>query len=728
MQRRAEASRLSAQRAPDCNSLTGGSPFCLCASRSSSPCLCVTQVVNLQVEHGLLQLKRTCNWMEALLRASEYAGDGRKQTADLQNRWNDSGEVLHDEMAAFVHGCTMLQEVVMHTYLSNENFRKSALNDVVIPLYAFYKSAQARRREVTKEHSKMQSGWRSIEESLAKERRDCQRFYSELRIAQDLKDKEEQSETSDASLFPKLVKKWQAARETCMKRFSAFEKSWEKAKAIQETNENVTLPAMLSELEALERERLKLMTEYTQRFQALFQTWSADMKSSALLIEKVAPALQGDKCMSMLFDKWIPRFGSPPALQPVRYDLPCNAAAIGLDVMPPENAPLLAAVAINSSTPFSGASPAAATSPSASSASAASRAITPGPSAAAGGTAQPAYLGSGSYPMPAARKTPAPLPKAAVPQSVARPLPTAVVKSSPPPPAAGADGSAAAASSTAAAAAPAAGGAVRMPLPKLGKARAPPPSLPQKRKPKAPGEPGDADISVDDLPPPPMPPPVTAASGAYRMSISHPRSSVAGAAAAAAAAAAASAASSTDAAASGTAAAAAAEPAPRAASKRPPPLPGAATTAAVVPPPLPVAAIDDSAAAALSSASSDPQDSPVLVSPADNTVDDSPAPQATPDPVAAAAAAQAQAESDFAAAVDAQSSAGGSAEADASAQPSAVGDAAADGASASAAAEDAEDDGPSYAATALFDFTLNEDTPSALAPHRPTHAHAERPP
>ena len=225
----------------------------------------------------MLHIKRTCNWMDALLKASECSGDGRKLTSDLQNRWNDSGEVLHDEMSHFAYGCNMMQEVMMHTYVMAENFRKSAQSDVVTPLFAFYKSAQVRRREVMKEHARVLSNWKNVEEALAKERKDCAKAYSELRAALDLKDKEE----DEASLLGKLIKKVASAREACTKKFISFERSWEKAKVLQEHNDQVILPNLLAELEAIERERLYSLMEYTALFGQLFTTWSNDIKVGA---------------------------------------------------------------------------------------------------------------------------------------------------------------------------------------------------------------------------------------------------------------------------------------------------------------------------------------------------------------------------------------------------------------------------------------------------------------
>ena len=603
------------------------------------------------MEHGLLNVKRTCNWMSELLRASEYASDGRRATAELTAKWSE-GESAHlqDQTSHFVHGCTLLQEVTMHSYTATESFRKGAQAEVAA-LYAFYKSAQARRRDTTKEHARMVSAWASMEESLSKERRECAKAYSELRVAQDAKDKEEVAETANKELYPKLLKRWKGAREVCVKKFAAFEKSFERARSVQEANDAAHLPHMLEELERIERERLALLAEFTTRFGALFSTWAADIRSSAVLIEKVAPALQCDKAVSSLFDSWMLRFGTPPALQPVRYDLPCSAAVVAGEELPPENAPLLAAIGSvtavgsfgngngngNAATPLSPSS--------ASSSSAAMAAPTGGFSspplspastglvgtrraAAPGPPPPPTSLGSGSYP-PVVRTVhvPPPIPQAnnvaaaaaaaasASTSDQVRPVAAAATSpltasqpltsgssdassraSAVPPPLAPAPAAATTAVPAAATAvaplavAPAGAARSTVKVGVIGRTmRAPPPSLPTKRKPKVPGEP---DIDISCLPPPPLPPPVTQESASYH------RMSMTTAAAAAAAgrqsvARAAGPPPLPGAADSSAAAAAAASPS----SRGPPPLPAGVARVGPPPPPLPVAASVTAAAA-----------------------------------------------------------------------------------------------------------------------------------
>lgn len=159
--------------------------------------------VNAQVEHGLLHVKRTCNFAETILKVLEHSSDARKLTAALTAQWAE--EPLQDTMTHFVTAGAMMGEVLLHTYTAHEKFRESAQRDAVTPLYLWYKSAQARRREVVKDHARMLSVWQSQEEALAKERRECAKAYTELRLAADAKDKEEANETSSKDLFPKLV-------------------------------------------------------------------------------------------------------------------------------------------------------------------------------------------------------------------------------------------------------------------------------------------------------------------------------------------------------------------------------------------------------------------------------------------------------------------------------------------------------------------------------------------
>jgi hypothetical protein len=159
--------------------------------------------VNAQVEHGLVTVKRACVYMEAVLRACEHTADPRKVgESALQNKFSDD-PAGPDEVANFQQAASMLQEVLLHACVSADSFRKAAQAEAVTPLYAFYKNAQSRRREVAKEHAKMLATWASTEAALFKERNECTKAYHELRAAIEAKEKEDLTETKEK--YPKLL-------------------------------------------------------------------------------------------------------------------------------------------------------------------------------------------------------------------------------------------------------------------------------------------------------------------------------------------------------------------------------------------------------------------------------------------------------------------------------------------------------------------------------------------
>ena len=527
--------------------------------------------VNRQVEHGLLHVKRTCVFVDTILKSLEHSSDAVKLTSELSQRWKDD-EPLQDVMAQYVYAGGMIGEVMLQTYNAHEKFRRSAQVDRDW-LYAFYKSAQARRRELTKDHTRMLGTWNSVEESLIKERRDCQKAYSELRLAQDAKDKEEVAETSKADLYPKLVKKWKSQKEVVVKKFQSYEKAYEKAQALQLSNDTVSLPSMLSELESIERDRLAHLTEYMTKFQSLMLTWSNELKSNSDLVTTIVPALSVDKSMTSMLDKFCTSFGPPPKMIPIRFDLPCTSQSVANDTLPPDSAPALAYIGATANGSSSTVLPAStsATSPS---------------HATRNGPMPPPIPQPTQHHQPQqqqVRTTPAPLPRAAMPVAAVRPLAnasTAVASPPPPPPPSSSSSSSTqstssparaqpppppphtnnspspvttttspprpapptvATSSTTTPAKPLPLAAAPPPnasststtiaapkaLPVLGvfKSRAPAPTLPQKRKPKIGGE-ADPDPSL--LPPPPLPPvPVNRDTPSFRASITHRRSSVA---------------------------------------------------------------------------------------------------------------------------------------------------------------------------------------------------------
>ena len=328
--------------------------------------------VQAQCERGLAGVKRTCQYMEAVMRACEHPTDVRKAAADAITKYDTEGAQL-DECANFTTTATMLQEAMLHASLAAEMFRRSASSDSVTPLYAWYKTAQARRRDVVKEHQRMLATWAASEAALFRERNDCAKAYAELKAAAEARDREDATEKER----PKLLRAWKDKKDTCVRKFAAFEKTWERTLAMQLLNDRETLPHLLHELELIERERLELLRDFTHSFGALFTQYADAIRSSATLILKVASTLDSNREVSRLFDRWVPRFGAPPTLNPVRFDLPATAASLQADALPAENA-LLASVTFDPATGVA-LPQVATTQPSNSTAAAPSRTASPAP-------------------------------------------------------------------------------------------------------------------------------------------------------------------------------------------------------------------------------------------------------------------------------------------------------------------------------------------------------------
>jgi hypothetical protein len=264
-------------------------------------------------------VKRTCNYVETILRCWDHSSDARKLTADLTAKW--TSEPLRDEATHYTHAMAMVGEVMMHAYAAHDRFRRSAQADLVAPLYAFYKHAQARRRDVVTRHARVVSTWSTLEEQVGKERRECVRAYADLRAAAAELDGAHGAD----GVREKRERKWRGAREGAVRRFEAFARTWERARGMQESNEAQVMPALVGELESIERDRLAHLDTFMGSFHALFAAWSGDVRQSSELIGKVMPAMQAERSMATLIDKFERQCGPPPPLNPVRYNLPCPA-------------------------------------------------------------------------------------------------------------------------------------------------------------------------------------------------------------------------------------------------------------------------------------------------------------------------------------------------------------------------------------------------------------------
>ena len=312
--------------------------------------------VSHQTDEGLRAIKRTAAFFEHAtdiqVTATEAALKAMKQTKD---KYAD----LKDECTHYVNASMMVEEVMEHTEKTQLVFSQSIQNELVKPMRAWYKTNSARKEKIDKDMGKLNGQLKSAMDDINKERKACQVAFAELKKEQQSKQQMEAAQQTSTDAYNKTKAKHAKLKETTLKKFQQFDAKLNAARGAQSSYYTKDVPTKLSELEAIERERLGYEQECYVKFQTIFTTYTTALKSSSELMQKVLPTLNINKAMNLLFDKWSAAFGPPPPLQQVPYDLPCLWSDIQSEVLdangpPPGNGP---ASPLTPSSGFAGAPP-----------------------------------------------------------------------------------------------------------------------------------------------------------------------------------------------------------------------------------------------------------------------------------------------------------------------------------------------------------------------------------
>ena len=314
--------------------------------------------VSHQTDEGLRAIKRTAAFFEHAtdiqVTSTEAALKAMKQTRD---KYAD----LKDECTHYVNASMMVEEVMEHTEKTQLVLSQSIQNELVKPMRTWYKANAAKKEKLDKDMTKLNQTLKTTMDDINKERKACQLAFAELKKEQLARVQLETAGQSGTDAHNKQKAKHAKLKEATFKKFQQFDAKLSAARGAQLSYYTKDVPAKLSELEAIERDRLSYQQECYVKFQAIFNTYTTALKSSSELMNKVLPTLNINKAMNLLFDKWSAAFGPPPALQQIPYDLPCLASDIQSEVLdsqgpPPGNgpaSPLTPSAAAGGSAPYS---------------------------------------------------------------------------------------------------------------------------------------------------------------------------------------------------------------------------------------------------------------------------------------------------------------------------------------------------------------------------------------
>ena len=300
--------------------------------------------VSDQTDQGLRAIKRTAAFFEHTVDIQIAACEGAiKQMKSVKDKYAD----VKDECTHYVNASLMVEEVMEHTEKTQLVFSQSIANELVKPMRAWYKVNSEKKMKLDKEMGRVNDKLKAAVEDINKERKQCQLAFTEVKTAlQQVKAMESGGQTGSKE-YNNAKTKHTKAKEATIKKFQTFEQHLDNIRTIQASYYSKDVPAKLTELEQIERDRLSYQQECYMKFQGIFMTYVNGLKSSSELMSKVLPTLNINKAMNLLFDKWTAAFGAPPALLSVPYDLPCHWTEIQNDVLDSQGG--AAAAALNNS-------------------------------------------------------------------------------------------------------------------------------------------------------------------------------------------------------------------------------------------------------------------------------------------------------------------------------------------------------------------------------------------
>ena len=286
--------------------------------------------VSDQTDQGLRAIKRTAAFFEHTVEIQITACEGAiKQMKAVKDKYAD----VKDECTHYVNASLMVEEVMEHTEKTQLVFSQSIQNELVKPMRQWYKVNSDKKLKIDKDMAKVNDKLKSAVDEINKERKACQLAFTEVKTAfQQVKQMESGGQTGSKE-YSSAKTKHTKLKESTVKKFQTFESHLDNIRTITASYYSKDVPARLTELELIERERLGYQQECYVKFQSIFMTYVNGLKSSSELMSKVLPTLNINKAMNLLFDKWTAAFGQPPALQSVPYDLPCHWTEIQNDVL-----------------------------------------------------------------------------------------------------------------------------------------------------------------------------------------------------------------------------------------------------------------------------------------------------------------------------------------------------------------------------------------------------------
>jgi RhoGAP domain len=291
-------------------------------------------IVSRQVENGLYAVKRAAAYLKKVCAFEEtYSKDVLKATAHETSKM----ERAHgDGMKRYVGSWVTLQEVVYQTAQQHQDFRAKVMSAVVLPLQAFYKENENKRKEILSRMKTLSNQMKATSDGVNKAKKKSLDYLQQLADARNrsqqvaVEPKPAASSGFFSKVSNKISKKFnQMTAETipvltdkAAAACAAYDQELVHANTARKRFRSQDLPKLFAEMQNLEIARLDVLKEHMAKFSLILHELVAPLEEMSVRMVNSVASMDTVRDMNEFVDTWVAVHGEPPKPVPYKYDLP----------------------------------------------------------------------------------------------------------------------------------------------------------------------------------------------------------------------------------------------------------------------------------------------------------------------------------------------------------------------------------------------------------------------
>lgn len=278
--------------------------------------------INQQTAAGLYYLKRTATTLKQL---SVYNGVDVSSTinAHVSKSAKYGNDNSIDHQAAYqVASSTIVSAFGQVIDSAFKGLLSKMHNEIAAPLYNFYHMSEKMRVKLTDEAHKFTMELATAKSALGKEREACMSAYAAT-VA-----KKKLIENLSGEKQAKEQKKYPAMQQKLAENFAAYEARVKAVNELQTLYFTKRLPAIVNELEALERSRLAKISDVFEAFSSAVASHIEQLKTIHTNVSFIPPTLDQDASINNHAEILLAKHGRATPVASLSYDLPVGAEEV----------------------------------------------------------------------------------------------------------------------------------------------------------------------------------------------------------------------------------------------------------------------------------------------------------------------------------------------------------------------------------------------------------------